>query len=154
MEISRTTLQAQPYLFVEGECPYEGEKIAEAMGAAFGQVFGFVGEAGIAPQSAPITVYLAMDPSILRFRSGVMVSAEDAKKATGEVQADNLPAGDAMMTTHIGPYSNMNQSHGALWKHMEAEGIEGAMPVWEVYVDDPEDTDEAELRTEIYRAIA
>ena len=154
MTFERKTLDAQPYIFVEGECPYDGEKIAEAMGTAFGQVFGFVGQKGITPQSAPITVYLAMDPSMLRFRSGVMVSAEDAEKISGAVLADTLPAGDAMTVQHVGPYAKMNETHQALWSYMEAEGIEGAMPVWEVYIDDPEETDAAELRTEIYRAIA
>ena len=57
------------------------------------------------------------------------------------------------MATHVGPYSNLNQSHGALWKYMETEGIPGAMPVWEIYIDDPDGTDEDKLRTEIYRAI-
>jgi len=47
----------------------------------------------------------------------------------------------------------LNKTHGALWAHMEAEKIDGAMPVWEVYIDDPGDTPEATLRTEIYRAI-
>ena len=154
MDFERRTLPAQPYLYVEGESPYEGEKIAAAMGAAFGKVFGFVAEAGISPLSAPITVYLGMDPSTLRFRSGVMVSAADAAKADAGVLADELPGGEAMATVHVGPYGKMNETHQALWNHMEEHAIEGAMPVWEVYVDDPEETDEAELRTEIYRAIA
>ena len=154
MEFTRKTFEAQPYLYVAKECSYEGSAIADAMGSAFGDVFGFIGQSGISPLSMPITVYHGMDPNTLRFQSGVFVTQEDADKATGTVKAGLLPAGDAMTTTHVGPYSNMNQSHGALWKHMEDEGIAGTMPVWEIYIDDPDKTDEANLRTEIYRAIS
>lgn len=152
MAFTRKTLPAQHYIYVDRECPY-GPEIAEAMGSAFMEVFRFVGEAGVSPLSMPMSVYLGMDPSILRFRGGVIVSAEDAAKATGTIKADTLPGGDVMTTTHVGSYDTMNQTHQALWQHMEAEGIPGAMPVWEIYADDPGDTPEAELRTDIFRAI-
>ncbi|MEJ6397857.1 GyrI-like domain-containing protein [Yoonia sp. 208BN28-4] len=153
MSITRETLTGQPYLYVDKECPY-GPEIADAMGAGFGEVFGFVGQHGITPQSMPITVYMAMDPSMLRFRAGVMVSAEDAAKASGDVKADVLPEGDVMKTTHTGPYTSLNETHQALWSHMEAEGIPAAMPVWEVYINDPGETPEADLKTDVFRAIA
>ncbi len=154
MQFERKSFQAQPYLYVAKECSYEGDAIADAMGAAFGEVFGFIAQTGITPLSMPITVYHGMDPKTLRFQSGVFVSEKDAAKAKDPVKAGQLPACDAMTTTHQGPYTNLNQSHGALWKHMEEAGIEGAMPVWEIYVDDPEHTAPDQLRTEIYRAIA
>ena len=152
MEFKRVTLEEQHYIYVDRECPY-GPEIADAMGSAFGKVFGFVGQNGIQPLAMPMSVYLGMDPEILRFRGGVIVSAEDAAKASGNIKTDVLPAGDAMTTTHVGSYNNMNQTHGAMWKHMEAEGIPGAMPVWEIYVDDPGEVAEENVRTEIFRAI-
>lgn len=36
---------------------------------------------------------------------------------------------------------------------METEGLTGAMPVWEIYVDDPGETPPEAVRTEIYRMI-
>lgn len=153
MEFIRKTFDAQPYLYVDRECPYDGPKIAEAMGSAFGEMFGFAAQQGITPRSMPMSVYMEMDPAMLRFRGGFLVSAEDAGKASGEVKADTLPAGDAMHALHVGPYMNLNQSHKALWNHMEQTGIPGTMPVWEIYVDDPGEVSEETLRTEIYRAI-
>lgn len=152
MEFTRKTFESQHYIYVDRECPY-GPEIAQAMGSAFGEVFGFVAEQGITPLSQPMSIYLGMDPEILRFRGAVMVSAEDAKKAKGNVKADQIPAGDAMTATHVGSYSNMNETHGAMWKYMEAEGIKGTMPVWEIYVDDPGEVAEENLRTEIHCAI-
>lgn len=152
MEFTRKTLPAQSYIYVDRECPY-GPEIAEAMGSAFGEVFAFVGQSGITPLAMPMSVYTGMDPKVLRFRGGVIVSAEDAAKATGSIMSDTLPEGDVMHVIHKGAYDNMNLTHKALWEHMEAEGIPGAMPTWEIYVDDPGDTAPDDLRTEIFCTI-
>lgn len=152
MEFSRKTLPEQHYIYVDRECDY-GPGIADAMGSAFGEVFGFVGQHGITPLSMPMSVYMTMDPTKLRFRGGVIVSADEAAKASGNIKSDTLAAGDAMTTTHVGPYTDMNKTHRALWDHMEAEGIPLAMPIWEIYVDDPGQTPEAEVRTDIFRTI-
>lgn len=153
MDISQVTLPEQHYLYVDKECPY-GPEIATAMGEGFAAVFGFVGQHGITPLAMPMSVYLGMDPTILRFRAAVIVSADDAAKATGDIKSDVLPAGPAMTTTHVGSYDAMSDTHSQMWNHMEAEGIAGGMPVWEIYVDDPGNTPVDTLRTEIYRTIA
>lgn len=153
MNIEKKTLGEQHYIFVDRECTYEPQAIAEAMGSGFGEVFGFVGEHGITPLSGPMSLYPEMPTEKLRFRAGVLVSAEDAARAEGNVQGGQIPAGDAMTATHVGPYSSLNQSHKALWDHADAEGFVKAMPIWEIYLDDPHETDEQELRTEIFRAI-
>ncbi|WP_370234686.1 MULTISPECIES: GyrI-like domain-containing protein [Henriciella] len=153
MTIEKKTLPEQHYLYVERESEM-GPQIAEAMGSGFGEVFGFVGQNGIQPQSMPMTLYTDMpEGSKMKFRAGVFVSPEDAGKASGSVKAATIPAGEAVTTTHVGPYANMNVSHKALWDHCDAEGYRKAMPVWEVYVDDPTTMPEEQVRTEIFRAV-
>lgn len=152
MEFTRKSLPEQHYLYVERECEY-GPAIAEAMGSGFAEVFGFVGQNGITPLNMPMSVYHGMDPNILRFQSAVLVSAEDAAKASGNIKHGTIPAGDCMTCTHVGSYNDMSASHQALWQHMKETDDEGQMPVWEIYVDDPGDTAEADLRTELYRFI-
>ncbi|WP_044006443.1 GyrI-like domain-containing protein [Jannaschia sp. CCS1] len=153
MEFTRKTLPAQPYIYVERECAY-GPEIADAMGSAFGEIFAFVGQSGITPLSMPMSVYTGMDPKILRFRGGVIVSTDDAAKAEGAIKSDALPAGDVMHVIHKGPYDTMNLTHKALWEHLEAQGTPGTMPTWEIYTDDPGDTAPEDLRTEIFCTIA
>ncbi len=150
MEFERKTLAPQHYLYVERTAPMAG--IGAAMEEGLGAIFRFVTGAGIAPVSQPISVYLEMS-DLMRFRCGVIVSEADAARADGEVQADVLPT-EVVSGMHVGPYGQLGQSHQALWEHMAAEGIAGAMPVWEVYVDDPGQVPEDRLRTEIYRAVA
>lgn len=153
MAIERKALPEQHYLYVDRVSSLSGPEIAAAMGSGFGEVFGFVQGKGIKPLSMPMSVYVEMPAGgQMTFRTGVFVAADDAKRAEGAVKSATMPAGDVYTTTHVGPYANLNQTHKALWDHMDAQGASKAMPVWEVYIDDPQSTPEAQLRTEIYRA--
>lgn len=154
MDIEEKTFDAQDYIYVSGEAPMtDPAEIAKAMGAAFGQAFEFLGTAGISAMSPPISVYTEMPGERMTFRCGFFVSAEDAVKAEGGVAADQLPAGKALHALHVGPFTDMNQTHGAIWAHAKANGLASAMPVWEIYIDDPNETDEDQLRTEIYHSL-
>ena len=154
MTIERKTLTEQHYLYVDRECAFDPKAIGDAMSSGFGEVFGFAGSNDIAPLSMPMSVYMEMPSDKLKFRAGVMVSAEDAARATGgNVKAGVIAAGEVLTTTHVGPYATLNQSHKALWDYADAKKLPKAMPVWEVYVDDPTTKPAAEIRTEIFRAI-
>jgi len=149
MDVERRQLGPQHYVYVDVVTPMDA--IGEAMGPAFAKVFGHLAEAGITPRSMPMSVYSGMsDP--LRFRVGAIVSDVDAARAASPLAADILPS-EALFTTHVGPYSELGQTHQALWSYMEDESIPALMPVWEIYVDDPGRVEEGALRTEIYRAL-
>ena len=90
----------------------------------------------------------------MAFRSGLFVSEADGQKGEGEIQADKIPACKALHAMHVGPYVDMKLTHGAIWAHAKASGLASTMPVWEIYIDDPEKTAPEELRTEIYHALA
>ncbi|MDF0599497.1 GyrI-like domain-containing protein [Psychromarinibacter sp. C21-152] len=153
MEFKRVTLPPQHYLYLERECRMAD--IAEHMGTAFGELLDFMARHGIQPSGAPMAVYPKMPSGEeIFFECGMIVSAKDAGKAERLVKSATLPEGPAMTCTHVGPYSELNRSHHALWDHMRAEGLDAGMPIWELYVDDPEKTAPEELRTEIYRHIA
>lgn len=152
MEFEKKTLSAQHYVYVEREVSMmDGAAIAEAMGSAFGQVYGFTEENRLERLSMPMSIYLEMPKDgMMRFRGAIAVSEEDAARVSGDIMADHLPGGEVMMTTHKGPYATLNVSHKALWDHIEGEGLKGATPIWEIYVDDPTTVPEAECRTEVY----
>lgn len=155
MTIERKSLPEQHYIYVDRSSSLNGAEIAAAMGSGFGEVFGFAGQNGITPLAMPMSVYVDMPAgATMAFRTGVLVSADDAKRATGQIKADTLPAGEVYTTTHVGPYANLNQTHKKMWDEMTAQGVSKAMPVWEIYVDDPGDTPEDKLRTKIYRAVS
>jgi len=136
MSFERKSFDEQHYLYVEKTCEYKD--IASHMEAAFLSVFALVNTQGITPLSAPMTLYMAMpNGPQMTFRGGVIVSAEDAAKASGEVLSDTIAAGEAMHTIHTGSYADLGKTHQALWKAVEESGAAPKMPVWELYIDDP-----------------
>lgn len=67
---------------------------------------------------------------------------------TGRVVKSSLPAGRVAMTTHHGPYSELDSAHRAVLEWCTTEGLRTVGPRWEVY--GPHRDDPAELTTEIY----
>jgi effector-binding domain-containing protein len=60
----------------------------------------------------------------------------------------SLPAGQAAITVHRGPYSELGRAHAAVVQFCAAAGRELAGPRWEIYGDWREDP--ADLETEVY----
>ena len=69
-------------------------------------------------------------------------------RLTGRVVASTLPAGQAAMTVHRGPYAGLAEAHQAVRDWCAAQGRQPAGPRWEIY--GPHRADAAELWTEIY----
>ena len=153
MAIQRLAVARRPYLYVARETG-SGPEIGASMAEAFGTLMSFVAAKGIKPGSAPMAIYLGMDPAVLRYRAAFAVSEADCSVVEGEVGADHLPAGEAMTTRHIGPYAILNQTHRTLWSHMEETGVKGAFPIWETYLNDPKTTAPEDLVTEVWRMVA
>src|SRR6266498_323829 len=67
---------------------------------------------------------------------------------TGRVVASALPAGQAAMTVHRGPYAGLASAHRAVLDWCAAQGRRPAGPRW--VADGPHRDDPAELSTEVY----
>lgn len=151
MDVKTVQLKAQHYLYIEGGAPMaDPAKISAAMGEAFGQLMAFFGQNGITPAAPPIAVYTGYDPETLTFRAGMPVGEGEAGKAAGLVKADILPEGAAFHFTHVGPYAKLRDSYQAAEDIVKAKGQGLGAPTWEIYVNDPATTPQAQLRTEIY----
>ncbi|MDO6727489.1 GyrI-like domain-containing protein [Cognatishimia sp. 1_MG-2023] len=154
MNIEKQDFETQTYIYVQGKARItDPTAIAAAMGAAFAEIFGFIQKVGITPLSAPITVYTKIPGTNMKFRSGFFVTPEDAKKATGDVKADSIPAGSALHAQHVGPYMDLKQTHGAIWGYAKSHSLKSSMPVWEIYIDDPDKAPADKLRTEVYHTV-
>ncbi|MEL6378520.1 MAG: GyrI-like domain-containing protein [Pseudomonadota bacterium] len=160
----RIRLPEQHFLFVEKTCAMDGPAIAAAMGAGFGAVYSFNAAHGISPVSTPVALYPGMpEGGEMTFHAGFFLTAADAQKvpdllaakdASGALTLETLPPGEALRTTHVGPYAALNEAHKALWDHMATNEIVPGPVVWEDYIDDPTSTPEDTLRTQIIRMIA
>jgi effector-binding domain-containing protein len=124
-----------------------------AMGAALGEILpdvaNFLKSRGIAPVSMPATMYVAHDAKAGDFEilGGFFIGK--SLRTGGKYEVIEIPASDAAVATHLGPYQKLGETHGAAHAWIVAQGRVATMPCWEVYLNDPGQVAPAELRTEV-----
>lgn len=147
-------VKEQPYLYNERSCSMEPGDIGRNMEIAFRTVGELVGAESIASVSRALSVYYSHDPQTMTFRAGFLVSAEDARKAEGEVKADVLPAGEVLNFIHRGSYAKLRVSYGDMMEYLENNGMTVGAPTWEIYLNYPDSVaSEDELETDIYATV-
>lgn len=142
MEASITTLTARPILGVRATV-----KTSE-IGATIGE---------LAPRLAQHAGSRAAGPMLARYHSwgekgGEMELAlpvTEPVESSGDLVAGELPAGRAVVATHVGPYEGLPASWHAVQAWIEARELSTRSAPWEEYLDDCSVTPEAELRTRI-----
>ncbi len=149
-DFSRVQVEERPYLYVERSCSMDPGDISCAMGEAFGAVYAHMMGAGVTPAGPALSVYYSYDPEKMAFRAGFTVAQADLDKTGGEVKGDVTPAGHALHFTHIGAYATLRDDYELMMQQLEEHGMALGAPSWELYLNDPSETPEHELRTEIY----
>jgi effector-binding domain-containing protein len=124
------------------------DRIGETMGEAFGKVFAALGEAGVTPAGPPMCKYLAFESERVTYEAGVPVAVPFAGE--GEVVAGEIGGCIAAVGMHVGPYDTLVQTYGQLQSWLESQGRKPSTVMWESYLDDPDETEPAKLRTEIF----
>lgn len=123
-------------------------QIGAAMGEAFPKIYHAVVTAGLEPAGAPLARYFDMDPDATTFECAIPVPSPFV--AAGEVEPSSVGGGEAAFTVHVGPYETIGRSWEALMAWVAEHGRAPAGPFWECYIDDPQEVDAAELKTELY----
>ncbi|MGI9627831.1 MAG: GyrI-like domain-containing protein [Longimicrobiales bacterium] len=113
------------------------------------KVMNWIREKGIAPASAPMAVWCAMDmdSGIADTHAGCFVDGE--VEGEGEITPGVTSGGDVLKLIHRGAYDTMGQSWGRVFMHAKEMDRQPGIG-WEIYVDDPGEVEAAALRTEIY----
>ena len=150
-EYQMVEVSAQPYIYCERSCSMDPSDTTSNMGVAFQAVSELVAQKGITSTGKPLAAYYSYDPKIMTFRAGFFVSADDAKKAEGDVKADVLPAGEVLNYLHRGPYSTLRIGYGEMMEYLAKNSLTAGAPTWEVYLNEPgEVSSEDELETDIF----
>jgi len=82
-------------------------------------------------------------------------TVEMAIPISGRIEAEEgveirtIPAMKVMTAIHKGPYNQVGAAWGRLFKHLETNGIMPAGKARELYLNDPNETSETELLTEV-----
>ncbi len=115
----------------------------------FDKMFAAVGEklkqAGVQPVGAPMAIYYSEDfnpaSSDIELAWPVAPGTKDSRMMAG---------GRCATTMHKGTYSKLNASYAGIVEWIEANGYNIAGAPFEVYLNDPKDTPEDDLMTELF----
>ncbi len=152
MLIETVEAETRPMLYVTRTSGMEARAMADAMAGAFAAMGAFLQGAGVKPAGPPLALYhdRNLATGTISVDVGFPVAASDTTKAAGAVHAGQTPSGKALKAVHHGAYATMPRCYECIAAHMEKFGLGVPSSSWEVYLNDPRTTPEAELLTEIY----
>lgn len=153
LDISETTVESVPMLYISESSTISSEAIGQKMGAAYGELMALVGIAGLEMASAPISIThkFSLEEMLCDFDAALTIKEipEDLE-LSGRIQKGDTYSGKVLKTMYVGSYSKMMPTYNAIVAHIEKNGYEMNGSSWEEYIDDPSTVLEEELRTYIY----
>lgn len=142
-----------PATFYAGKSYHSSmDKISDSMSKAFPEVFKAATDAGAEITGMPFSIYNKMDMVKGTCDYTAAVPVAQAASAAGSVQYKERPACRALKVVHTGPYRHLGNAWATGISDMRHGKIkqDKQNPPFEIYVNDPENTPEASLITEIY----
>lgn len=140
-------IQSRPAMVVRPEVPLE--QVGPAMIDGFRAVGDYLERAGAMPAGETYARYLRMGCVSAHLEIGFTV--REPLPGAGAVQPSELPAGDALVTLHRGPYERLPEALAALRAWMHQHHRVAAGPHWETYLNGPPDVTDPELyETEVF----
>lgn len=144
--IKTTKLKPQPTAVIR--VTTEPARIGEAFHDVLPEVLAYLERVGASAVGPPFARFFDYTDQEADFETGFPVS--EPVPGEGRVGASELPGGLAAVTTHVGPYEGLEDTHDAIGEWVLANGHDPSGPVWEVYVTDPrEEPDPSKRRTEV-----
>jgi effector-binding domain-containing protein len=116
---------AQPYVGIRMRVTMEG--FGAAIDVGFPEVFGWLGEHGVARAGPPFIRYLVIDMET-ELEVELVVPVRGEVEGDGRVRSDVLPAGRYVTLRHVGPYDGLIASNAALQQWAQEQGI--ALDSW------------------------
>ena len=125
----------------------DAAEIPAFLGGAFGEVAGVLGLEHLGPAGPPFARYHRLAHGRFAVEAGFPCLSD--MEPTGRVQPAVLPGGYVAVTTHVGPYDEMEPGYTALAAWVSTHGGELAGDPWEVYLSDPAEGDPSATVTDV-----
>jgi effector-binding domain-containing protein len=147
IEVELVECAPQRTAVVHGSVPLA--ELPSFLGRAYAAVWETLAAQGIEPAGEPFAYFHGTPGATANLEAGVATEAACAPQ--GEVVPGELPGGQAVATTHVGPYEAMAATYGRIRAWTAAHGLVPAEDMWEVYLSDASnEPDPATWRTRIF----
>ena len=131
-DITRQRIGESTFLYMKGRSSHAD--IAKTLAGIFGPVFGFAMKNGVELRSPPTTMYVEWGPGMVTIHAGMMVASANPPEG---MFVEELPACEAAVTIHTGPYDGLGDAHAAVEEYIAEHKLVKAGPAREVYLTDP-----------------
>ena len=131
-DITRQPIAESTFLYKKARCSHAD--IAKTLGGLLGPVFQYAMTNGIELRSPPTTLYVDWGPGMVTMHAGMMVAAASAPDG---MHVETLPACEAAVTIHTGPYDGLADAHAAVEQFLAEHELQKAGPPREIYLTDP-----------------
>jgi effector-binding domain-containing protein len=143
--IEVTTTQAQTSIALREKVKVK--EIPQAMGRMYGEIYTHMQKNGIPITGPPFAYYHAWSDQEVDMECGFPTGGTVMND--GKFEAFTLPAVQAVVAVHSGPYPDIAKTYGEVLKWMKEEGHQPADQMWEIYLNDPAITPPEKLLTQI-----
>ncbi|TXN31474.1 GyrI-like domain-containing protein [Lacisediminihabitans profunda] len=144
-QVESRTLEEQPTAVISARLPFAD--VPQWLPEAFQEVVEALARQGVRPGGMPFARYV-FHPDAIGLEAGLPV--QRPVTPDGRVVPGSLPGGAAAVTTHVGPYEDLEAAVGALREWIIAQGGEPAGGHWEIYHSDSAvEPDPRTWRTEV-----
>lgn len=132
-------------LVVKTSCSIQ--ELPAVLGNSFQKVAAYMEKEGLMSAGAPYVAYFNQDMENLIVEIGIPVGmyAPD----TDEIKMSEIPEGQYLQGFYTGPYSGLKEAYSLMTTYMVENKKEVTGAVYESYLNDPGNTPEDKLETEI-----
>ena len=123
------------------------DALPATVGKAYHEVMTYVEGEDATVVGPPFVIYHNDDMQALDVEIGFPVDRDVGGEE--RVRPGLLPGGRVLSHVHVGPYSTLEEAYTPLMKHIEEQGLKVTGWMYELYLNSPDDTPDADLRTEI-----
>ncbi len=135
--------ESQPFLAIRLRTP--AAELPAKLGESYGTIMAHMTGGGQHPAGMPFVAYYNMDIEDLDVEIGIPTA--EILAGDGDIYGAEIPAGKVAECVYTGPYSGMRPAYDQLAAFVAEQGVEVTGIAYEMYIDDPGDTPEEELRT-------
>jgi effector-binding domain-containing protein len=125
------------------------EEISDQMGMMYGKLMEVASKNGLSMTNMPYAIYHKIDGGLIDLECGIPV--DKLIDATGNIMAGTTTEQTCASADHIGPYTNLEKTHGFIQNWIQDNGFSLAGSPMERYLTDPQqEPDESKWATAIY----